>query len=107
MIDRATIQKYKTRLATVAPDIKRQNDFHYIGSDATRLKIMCLLKESPELCVSDIANILDISISAVSHQMGMMESYGLLEKTKSGQTVCYALAEKCKAAKDFFKDTHF
>ncbi|HLB50875.1 MAG TPA: metalloregulator ArsR/SmtB family transcription factor [Patescibacteria group bacterium] len=106
MIDRVAIQKYKTRLTMVATDIKRQNDVHYIGSDATRLKILCLLKENPELCVSDIAAILDISVSAVSHQMGIMESHGFLSKTKSGQTVCYTLAEAYKTVKEFFKDTH-
>jgi DNA-binding transcriptional ArsR family regulator len=62
-------------------------------SDPTRLKIvLALLKE--ELCVFDIAELVGISESAVSHQMRMLKTLRLVKQRKDGKMVFYALEDE-------------
>lgn len=62
-------------------------------SDPTRLRIvLALLKE--ELCVFDIAELVDISESAVSHQMRMLKTLRLVKQRKEGKMVFYSLEDE-------------
>lgn len=62
-------------------------------SDPTRLKIvLALLKE--ELCVFDIAELIGISESAVSHQMRMLKTLRLVKQRKEGKMVFYSLEDE-------------
>ncbi len=62
-------------------------------SDPTRLKIvLALLKE--ELCVLDIAQLIGISESAVSHQMRLLRTLRLVRQRKEGKMVFYALEDE-------------
>jgi ArsR family transcriptional regulator len=62
-------------------------------SDPTRLKIvLALLKE--ELCVFDIAELVEISESAVSHQMRMLKTLRLVKQRKDGKMVYYSLEDE-------------
>lgn len=62
-----------------------------IVGDATRLKICYLLCRHPELNVSDMAEILDTSVSVVSHSVKKLLELGLVERRKDAQTVYYSL----------------
>lgn len=62
-----------------------------LGADETRLSILHLLKKYGELCVSDIAAILAIGVSAASHQLALLERAEFVNKQKTGQTVFYSL----------------
>lgn len=63
-----------------------------ILSDPTRFKILSLLFESKgELCVTDIAEQVNISHSAASHQLSKLEAHGIVSSYRDGQTVCYEL----------------
>ncbi|HEY8389636.1 MAG TPA: metalloregulator ArsR/SmtB family transcription factor [Clostridia bacterium] len=62
-------------------------------SDPTRLKIMLLLSISDGLNVCDIANNLEMTHSAVSHQLGMLKRMRLLYSKKQGKNVAYFLAD--------------
>lgn len=64
-----------------------------ILSDPTRIKIIFALSKS-ELCVCDIAHLLNISISAVSHQLRLLRSARLVKYRKSGKIVYYSLDDK-------------
>lgn len=66
--------------------------FGVVG-DATRLKICYLLCNYPELSVSDMANILDVSVSVVSHSVKKLFSLELVTRRKEAQTVYYSLVE--------------
>jgi len=59
-------------------------------SDSTRLKIMNALFVS-ELNVSDIANILQMSHSAISHQLSSLKKTKLVKSRKEGKMVYYSL----------------
>lgn len=60
--------------------------------DSTRVKILCALFES-EMCVCDLAAILGISQSAVSHQLRTLKSSRLVKFKKVGKVVYYSLED--------------
>lgn len=61
--------------------------------DGTRFKIFKMLMNQSEYCVSEIANELKISPSAVSQHFRNFEMLGLVEKERMGQKICYVLNE--------------
>ncbi len=62
-----------------------------VVGDATRLKICYLLCRYPELNVGEMAEILDTSISVVSHSLKKLLALELVERRKEAQTVYYSL----------------
>lgn len=60
-------------------------------SDPTKLKIYLLLTKVKAMPVTDIAQILDISQSAVSHALTDLKNLGLVESYRCGQLICYSL----------------
>ena len=65
-------------------------DLFKVFGDSTRIKILSCLKVS-ELCVNDIALSLDMTISAVSHQLRVLKTNKLIKSRKQGQEVYYSL----------------
>lgn len=66
--------------------------FGVIG-DPTRMKICWLLQHYPELAVSEIAELLDVSISAISHSLKKLKAYELVESRRDFRKVFYRLAD--------------
>lgn len=91
MLNKEQINEGRNYLNRTSSDIREKSRLYFLGSDPTRLKIFFLLKKYKELCVTDFAEILDMSLSAVSHQMSLLEKANLIVKTKMGQMVCYSL----------------
>ncbi len=71
-------------------EIQKIADFYKIMGDPTRLKLLNALDQS-ELCVSDLALIVSMSRSAVSHQLKALKSAKLIKSRKDGKTVYYSL----------------
>lgn len=67
-------------------------DFYKALSDSTRIKIINLLEKS-ELCVCDISVILNMTKSAVSHQLKNLREMNLIKSRKQGKEVWYTLAD--------------
>ena len=63
-----------------------------IFGDSTRIKILYALFEA-ELCVCDIAQLLNLSQSAVSHQLRVLKASRLVKPRRDGKTVFYSLAD--------------
>ena len=63
-----------------------------VFGDSTRIKILYALFES-ELCVNDIAQVVGISQSAVSHQLRVLKTSKLVKFRRDGKTVFYSLAD--------------
>lgn len=61
-----------------------------VFGDTTRMRIICALKEN-ELCVGDIAEITNTTISAISHQLRILKQAKLVKYQKEGKTVYYSL----------------
>ena len=62
-------------------------------SDPTRIRILALLAHQ-ELCVSCIAEALNMTHSAISHQLRLLRSANLVKYTKDGKEVIYSLDDE-------------
>ncbi|KAA3655009.1 MAG: ArsR family transcriptional regulator [Calditrichaeota bacterium] len=73
--------------------------------NVTRLRILYLLVHAGELCVCDLADILEMSVSAVSHQLRRLRDRQVITPRREGQVIIYRLADGPikKVAYDFFK----
>lgn len=60
-------------------------------SDENRYKIYSLLFLVKELCVTDIATILNISLPLASQHLRILDQVQLIEKERMGQMICYML----------------
>ena len=63
-----------------------------IFGDSTRIKILYVLSES-EMCVCDIAQLLGMTQSAISHQLRSLTQSKLVKARREGKTVFYSLAD--------------
>lgn len=63
-----------------------------IFGDSTRIKILYVLFES-EMCVCDIAQLLNMTQSAISHQLRSLKQSKLVKYRREGKTVFYSLAD--------------
>ena len=73
-------------------DIQGLADLFRHAADPTRLSILLMLLEG-ELCVCAIADNLSVSVSAVSHQLRILRSGGLVARRRQGRHVYYSLAD--------------
>lgn len=61
-----------------------------VFGDTTRIKILCAVSES-EMCVCDIACLLNMTQSAISHQLRVLKQARLVKFKKEGKVVYYSL----------------
>ncbi len=73
-----------------AEDLTLLADFFKVFGDPTRIKILSSLAES-EMCVCDIAYLLNMSQSAISHQLRVLKQARLVKNRKDGKVVYYSL----------------
>ena len=76
-------------------------EFYKNFSDSTRLKIICILDKLKTMCVCDIAVSLNMTKSAISHQLKYLKDNNLVVAEKRGKIVFYSLADK--HVKDIFE----
>ncbi|MDX1765975.1 MAG: metalloregulator ArsR/SmtB family transcription factor [Candidatus Saccharimonadales bacterium] len=69
--------------------------FDAIG-DANRLKIIQVLSNNKEICVSEVAEQVGITTAGVSQHMKVLENAGLVERNRMGQKICYTISKKDK-----------
>ena len=63
-----------------------------IFGDSTRIKILYVLFEA-EMCVCDIAELLHMTQSAISHQLRVLKQSKLVKFRREGKTIFYSLAD--------------
>ncbi|PZD73098.1 Transcriptional repressor SmtB [Acaryochloris thomasi RCC1774] len=73
-----------------AEKAQRMAEFFALLGDANRLRILSVLA-AREVCVGDLATILEMSESAVSHQLRTLKAVRLVSYRKQGRHVYYAL----------------
>ena len=99
------MSKYKTIKKELRNKQKLLDCAKHLGvvGDATRLKICYLLCRYPEISVSEMAEILDTSVSVVSHSLKKLLELELVTRRKEAQTVYYSLKnnEFTKTLKNF------
>ena len=60
-------------------------------ADETRVNIINLLIKYPEICVSSMAEEMNLSVSAVSQQCKLLELSGVIIRIRNGQKICYKI----------------
>lgn len=77
------------------PDVDKLYDlaelFKVFG-DSTRIRILYILFEE-DMCVCDIAEALNMSVSAISHQLRVLKHADLVRYKRAGKAVIYSLAD--------------
>lgn len=74
-------------------DTKVISEFFKVIGDETRLKILIVLFENT-ICVNDIANILGMTKSAISHQLKILKDHRHIRSTKVGKSVYYTINDE-------------
>mgnify|MGYP001564621826 CR=1 FL=1 len=72
-------------------------------SDPGRLQVFKMLIENQDICVSDIANILGISVPGACRQLTILETSGLVEKVRKGQSTCFRVLEDNQMTKSVIR----
>ena len=62
-------------------------------ADPTRVHILTLLQQREELCVTDIAEAVELSQSAISHQLRILKQMHLIKFRREGKNLWYSLAD--------------
>lgn len=75
------------------------SDMFKIFGDQTRMKILMAL-ESGELCVCDIAAVMNMSQSAISHQLRVLKQSNIVKTRREGKVVYYSISDE--HVKDIF-----
>jgi ArsR family transcriptional regulator len=90
-VDEETLQKVDEKMP---PEEELQDlaEFFKVFGDVTRLKILNVLLCS-EMCVYDIAAVLGMSQSAISHQLRVLKQMDLVKNRREGKTIFYALED--------------
>ena len=70
----------------------RLADLFKVFGDPTRIRILYALSTG-ELCVCDIAQLLGMTQSAISHQLRVLKQMSLVKFRREGKTVYYSLAD--------------
>lgn len=69
------------------------SEFYKIFSDQTRLRILDALLNKP-LCVNEISELLDMTQSAISHQLKNLRTSNLVKTDKIGKNVYYSISDE-------------
>jgi len=72
-------------------------------SDPGRFQIFNLLLKHKDVCVSDIASILNTTVPAASQQLKILELVGLVKREREGQMICYKIAGDNPTVKSIIK----
>ena len=68
-------------------------EFFKIIGDTTRTKILFALDQN-EMCVCDIANVLGMTKSSISHQLATLRNSGIVKSRREGKEVYYTLDDE-------------
>lgn len=68
-------------------------DLFKVLGDSTRIRIICALFEA-EMCVCDIANVLNMTQSAISHQLRILKQSRLVKNRRDGKVIFYSLDDE-------------
>ncbi len=73
--------------------VSRAVSFFKVVGDETRMKIICTIAHD-EVCVNDIAENVEMSKSAVSHQLKILKDEGLVKARRDGKNIFYSLDDQ-------------
>lgn len=77
-------------------DVDALAEFFAIAGNPHRLRILLYLTEVEELCVCDLASLVDMSNTAVSAHLNKMKLQGVLKTRRDAQMIYYSIADQEK-----------
>lgn len=81
-----------TRARVLArPDVEPAAELFRLLGDPGRLQMLCALLEAGELCVCDLAAVVAMTESSVSHSLRLLRTAGIVRQRRSGRQVFYSL----------------
>ena len=87
-------EKVVNRIQEMLPNLSEQpHKFSKALADETRLKIAYALTLEKEMCVCDVAAVIDSSVATASHHLRYLRDHSLAKSTRKGRMVYYALAD--------------
>ena len=92
--DQAQISFCKVKLKTAQRSLSQLSSILALAGNEVRLKIIYLLDKEKELCPCDLADILYMSIPAVSQHLRKLKDGNIVETRREGQTIYYSLKEE-------------
>ncbi len=75
------------------PQIEETAELMSLAGNSTRLKLLYLLESMKEICVCDLAEMLGVSVSAVSQHLAKLKARGLVAPRRDAQTIYYRLTD--------------
>ena len=93
-----TCEIHEELLRTVNSNIPEEDELYDLAElfkvfgDSTRIRILFVLFEA-EVCVCDLAEILNMTQSAISHQLKILKQSKLIKSRREGKSVFYSLAD--------------
>ena len=91
-------EEHREKIAKVKENLPGEGELALLADlfktfgDYTRVRILFALFEE-EVCVCDLAAALDMTASAVSHQLAVLKRAGLIRSRREGKSVFYTLAD--------------
>ena len=92
--DHVLIAECKKKLQKAEHSFERLSVVLTLAGNDVRLKILYLLEEEGELCVCDLADILQMTIPAVSQHLRKLKDGNVLQTRRAGQTIYYSLKDE-------------
>jgi len=92
--DQVLIRECKKKLHKAATSFSRLSQVLSLAGNGVRMKILYLLEEESELCVCDLADILEMTIPAVSQHLRKLKDGNILQTRRNAQTIYYSLKEE-------------
>ena len=92
IIHEDVIERVKQQMPNEMPVYEVSELFKVFG-DSTRSRIICALRVE-EMCVCDLAALLNMTQSAISHQLRILRSSRLVKSRKQGRVVYYSLDDE-------------
>lgn len=103
--DKAQISECRRKVTVYSGAFSRLAHILSLAGNEVRLKILYLLEEEGKLCPCDMADILDMTIPAISQHLRKMKDGNIIKSQRTGQTIYYSLDhENLKVLKPLFKE---
>ncbi|MBA4141284.1 MAG: helix-turn-helix transcriptional regulator [Segetibacter sp.] len=92
--DGVLIEECKKKLQKAEISFNRLSQVLSLAGNDVRMKILYLLEEENELCVCDLADVLEMTIPAVSQHLRKLKDGNILQTRRNAQTIYYSLKEE-------------
>lgn len=98
MLDLRSGEAHRLRKALTKDQVAEKALAFSLLSDPSRYRVLKALTLHPELCVSDLTELLGMTMPAVSHHLRLLKDAEVVECWRDGQMMCYHLARTPIAA---------